>query len=201
MMADELAHVEIPRADFERALKSVFHGLNKLDAFAEIHFEDGWLHIRSNKVAKKAPACGTWRSKVLVGKSWVRLIARRMPSGDPVHLRIFKGRIYVNRYSEPLSLTKPPQIETLTPEPFAPGLINAAATIFKPLLVRRDDLDALVDEAQARGPALWRKEEKKMISLIARAWEKLAPLGVETVDLRRLTDKAVRNAWKVPKKG
>ena len=60
----------------------------------------------------------------------------------------------------------------------------------------RKDLEALVAEARARGPASWRPEEKKMIALVARAWEMLAPLGVETSDIRRLVDKAVRNAWK-----
>jgi hypothetical protein len=35
-----------------------------------------------------------------------------------------------------------------------------------------------------------------MIAMIAKAWMLLAPLGVETADLRRLVNDAVRNAWK-----
>ena len=35
-----------------------------------------------------------------------------------------------------------------------------------------------------------------MISIVAKAWVLLAPLGVETADIRRLIEKAVRNAWK-----
>jgi hypothetical protein len=35
-----------------------------------------------------------------------------------------------------------------------------------------------------------------MISIVAKAWVLLAPLGIETPDLRRLVELAVRNAWK-----
>ena len=35
-----------------------------------------------------------------------------------------------------------------------------------------------------------------MIAIVAKAWMLLAPLGIETADIRRLVDKAVRNAWK-----
>jgi hypothetical protein len=34
-----------------------------------------------------------------------------------------------------------------------------------------------------------------MISAVARAWEHLAPLGVETAELKKLIDDAVRGAW------
>ena len=37
-----------------------------------------------------------------------------------------------------------------------------------------------------------------MIAMIAKAWVLLAPMGVETADLRRLVNDAVRNAWKLP---
>jgi hypothetical protein len=75
-------------------------------------------------------------------------------------------------------------------------LILDAACILKPLRIDREALESLVVEARARGPAQWRPEEKKMIARVARVWEILAPLGVETSDIRRLVDKAVRNAWK-----
>ena len=32
--------------------------------------------------------------------------------------------------------------------------------------------------------------------MVTKAWMLLAPLGVEMADIRRLIDKAVRNAWK-----
>jgi hypothetical protein len=71
-----------------------------------------------------------------------------------------------------------------------------ASRILKPLLIKRSDLEALVAEADARGTASWSEEEKKMIAIIAKAWVLLAPLGVETADIHRMVNNAVRNAWK-----
>ena len=47
-----------------------------------------------------------------------------------------------------------------------------------------------------RQPALRRCGVPSMIALVSIAWKMLAPLGVETADIRRHVDKAVRNAWK-----
>jgi hypothetical protein len=194
---DQLARLEISRADFTRSLKTVARGIRKGETFAGIRYEDGWLHIESSKVAAEAPARGTWPEKIFVNALWVRRLASRMPPGDPIHLSVSDGRIHVGRYSEPCAT--PPQEEreaTDAPEVDAQGLIAEAAKILKPLRVSPVDLNTLFEEARARGAAPWRTEEKKMIALIAKAWEKLAPLGIETADLRRLVEKAVRNAWK-----
>jgi hypothetical protein len=120
-----------------------------------------------------------------------------MPPGDPIHLSVRDGRIHVGRYSEPCAT--PPQEErgaTGAPEVDAQDLIADAAKILKPLRVSPVDLNTLFEEVRARGAAPWRTEEKKMIALIARAWEKLAPLGIETADLRRLVDHCILHAWK-----
>ena len=87
--------------------------------------------------------------------------------------------------------------QPVNPEgPQSGQLILEAARILKPLLITKWDLVALVVEARARGTASWSEEDKKMIAIIAKAWVLLAPLGVETADLRRLVNDAVRNAWK-----
>jgi hypothetical protein len=39
-------------------------------------------------------------------------------------------------------------------------------------------------------------EKKKMIALVSKAWKMLAPLGVETADIRRSVDRAIRHAWR-----
>jgi hypothetical protein len=71
-----------------------------------------------------------------------------------------------------------------------------AARILKPLRITKWDLALLVVEARGKGKPSWSEEDKKMIAMIAKAWMLLAPLGVETADLRRLVNDAVRNAWK-----
>jgi len=49
---------------------------------------------------------------------------------------------------------------------------------------------------RARGTASWCVEEKKMMAIVAKAWLLLASLGVETSDIRRLVDSAIRHAWR-----
>jgi hypothetical protein len=57
-------------------------------------------------------------------------------------------------------------------------------------------LEELIAEARAKGTASWSTDEKRMTAIVAKAWVLLAPLGVETTDIRRLIEKTVRNAWK-----
>jgi len=74
-------------------------------------------------------------------------------------------------------------------------LIQRAAAILEPLLINREEVEQLATSAQERGPAEWSEQEREILPLIGRAWCWLAPLGVETTDLRRLFDNATRDAW------
>jgi hypothetical protein len=121
-------------------------------------------------------------------------MAKNMPAGDPVRLRVAEGRLYANRYSEPCSWTAVEQ--PINPKRPQLNEILEAARILKPLLIKRSDIETMVAEAGARGTPSWSEEEKKMIAIIAKAWVLLAPAGVETADIRRLVNNAVRNAWK-----
>ena len=195
--SDQRYELELSRVDLAQALKAVARGIRKHHTHASLRFEDGTLSIEAGITAADVPARGTWPLPICVVASWVRRAARRVPSGDPVHLRVDAGRLYVNRYSEPCARTP-------SGRPVIPGrspidenrLIPEAARILKPLRITATQLEELVSERRARGTASWSVEEKRMIAIVAKAWVQLAPLGVETPDIRRLVDKAVRNAWK-----
>jgi hypothetical protein len=194
--SDPLYELEVSRADLVQALKIIARVVAKSPVEASIRFESGSLSIEAGDTTADAPANGTWPLPIFVGVTWIRRLARRMPTGDPVHLRVDAGRLYANRYSEPCAWAptdRPLSLEI--PKIDEQQVILEAARILKPLLMRQEALESLVTEVRARGPAQ-RPEDKKMIALVARAWEKLAPLGVETSDILRLVDKAVRNAWK-----
>ena len=189
--------LEVSRADLAQALKIVARAICKRPGDASFRFEDGCLSIEADNTVADAPARGTWPLPIFVGASWVRRLARRMPAGDPVHLRVDAGRLYANRYSEPCAWTPREQPAPTEPPTIDENLsILEAARILKPLRIRRSHLEELVSEARARGTASWSGEEKRMIATVAKAWVLLAPTGVETSDMRRLVDKAVRNAWK-----
>lgn len=195
--SDPLYELEVSRADLIQALKIIARVVAKSPVEASFRFESGCLSIEAGETTADAPANGTWPLPIFVGATWIRRLARRMPSGDPIHLRVEAGRLYANRYSEPCAWTPLDRSENLElPEIAEEGLILEATRILKPLLISLEALESLVAEVRARGPAEWRPEDKQMIALVAKAWKLLAPLGVETSDIRRLVDKAVRDAWK-----
>ena len=209
--------LEVSRADLAQALKMVARAVGKGTGDASFRFEDGSLSIDSANTVADAPAAGTWPLPVFVGVSWVRRVARRMPAGDPIHLRVEAGRLYANRYSEPCAGTprEQPMPATQLREQLAPAkqptyedvLISAAASILKPIRVDRPAVETLVAEALARGTSSWSRglvawspEEKKMRIIIENAWMKLAPFGVGMTDLRQLVDQTLRDAWKTEQK-
>jgi len=198
--SDPIDGLDVPRADLANALKIVAGVMGKRVSGASLRFEDGWLYIEAGNAVAKAPARGVWPLTIIVGASWVRRLAKSLPAGDPVRLHLRDGRLYANRYSEPCVWTS---IETPlkpeVPEIDEKRLILEAARVLKPLRIRREDLESLVGEARARGPASWRAEEKKMIAQVSKAWSMLAPLGVETADISRLLDNAIRHAWRTAK--
>jgi len=186
--------LEVSRADLIHAVEIVAELMGKGPSGASLQFEDGWLYIESGRGIAKTPARGTWPLTIIVGASGVRRLARSVPAGDPVRLRVDEGRLYANRYSEPCSWTAVEQ--PINPKRPQLDEILEAARILKPLLIKRSDIETMVAEAGARGTPSWSEEEKKMIAIIAKAWVLLAPMGVGTSDIRRLVNNAVRNAWK-----
>jgi hypothetical protein len=194
MPSDPPYELEVARADFLQSVEVVAGLMGKKPSGVSLQFEDGWLWIESGAGIAKSPARGTWPLTIIVARSWVRRMAKNTPAGDPVRLRVEEGRLYANRYSEPCTRTAVKQ--PVNPKGPQQDNILEAARILKPLLITKWDLFALVVEARERGTPSWSEEDKKMIAIIAKAWVLLAPLGVETADLRRLVNDAVRNAWK-----
>ena len=199
--SDPVDGLQVSRDDLSKAVRIVSKLVDKWNKGVSLRFEDGWLYIEAGHghAVAKAPARGSWPLTIIVGLSWVRRLAKNMPAGDPVllHVNVEENRLYTNRYSERCSWTT-------VDSPFhpeVPGLdvkavISEAAEILKPLLINREDLEKLVSETHAQGASTWTPQEKKMITIIAKAWALLAPLGIAPADIRRLADNAVRNAWK-----
>lgn len=195
--SDPPYELEVSRADLTQALKTISRSIGKRPGDAGLRFENGCLSIEAANTTAEAPARGIWPVPIFVGYSWVRQIAKKMPVGDPIRLRVADKRIYANRYSEPCA-TAPREypVDSEIPQADEQQVIQEAARILKPLLITVSDLQQLVAEAVPKETVSWSAEEKKMMRLVTKAWLLLAPLGVEIADIRRLIDKAVRNAWK-----
>ena len=99
--SDPPYELEVSRADLAQALKTVVRTIGKRLGDGSLRFENGCLSIEAANTMAETPARGIWPVPIFVGNSWVRQIARKMPAGDPIRLRVAEGRIYANRYSEP----------------------------------------------------------------------------------------------------
>ncbi len=118
-------------------------------------------------------------------------MGKRLPPGDPIHLRVEAGRLYLNRYSEACSLTAAEHLVSneLSEADEARLDLPEAAQILRPLRIGREDLERLVAETHVNGPVSPSVKERKLLSIIAKAWVLLSPLGVRTDDLGRLGEK------------
>jgi hypothetical protein len=189
--------LQLSRLELAHALKTAAHVIGKFSGHVGLHFEAGCLTIEAGGIVATAPAHGLWPAPIFVGGAWVQRMHKRLPPGDPIHLRVETGRLYVNRYSEACSPTAAEHV--VSNELFEADetrIILEAARILKSLRISPEALQELVSRTYVRGPISPSVEEKKMLSLIAKAWILLAPFGVGTAHLRELVDNAVRNAWK-----
>jgi hypothetical protein len=57
------------------------------------------------------------------------------------------------------------------------------------------DLRAMCNRHIEDGVRQFRESDRTTIRLIANVWALLAPLGVETADIKKLMDSRLRNAW------
>ena len=196
MTVDRLYDLEVSPSEFREALRDLARSMPRKRRAVSllIRDKDGQLVIDAGVTVCMIPAKGEWMTTVVVAASWVRRLAKRLPSGDPIRLHVSDLRLYANRFSEPcsISLEKTPR----DPNPPNAELIPKAAAILEPLLIKREEIEQLAATARARGAAEWSEQESTILPLIGKAWSLLAPLGVETKDLRRLVDNANRDAWK-----
>jgi hypothetical protein len=95
--------LEVSRADLAQALKFVVRAIGKRPGDVSLSLQDGSLSIEAANTMADATARGTWPLPIFVSASWIRGMAKCLPAGDPIHLRVDAGRLYANRYSRPWS--------------------------------------------------------------------------------------------------
>jgi len=196
-LPDKPHELEVSRVDLIAQLKFAAKAMDKSATNVTLRLQDGMLVIEAGESTVEVFARGNWPAPIISEALWVRVLAKKMPAGDPIRLRVQDGKLYTNAFAVRCALS----LEELSPvserpEPDERRLIGQAAEILKPLRLSQENVEKMVAEAHARGNATWFHHDKKMIEIVARAWRLLAPLGVETGDIRRFVDDVVRNAWK-----
>jgi hypothetical protein len=74
-----------------------------LSVAAIITFEEGMLLIDIRGMGTTVPAEGVWSGQALVPSILLRALARKLPDGDPLSLRVEGGMIHIGSLSVPCS--------------------------------------------------------------------------------------------------
>ncbi len=190
--------VRVEREELLRYLAVLSKSISANDKVARISFDDGWLMIAVGEADFAIAAEGKWAKPVSIDASWIQKMNRLLPAGNPLELRVEKKHFYINSFGVPcheVAKKKASASSKVEPSREALRSIGHAAKLLGPFHVTAQDVIDLVKKAQRTGPPSWTADETKMIAAVAKAWMFLAPLGVETFDLRSLIDNAVRNAF------
>jgi hypothetical protein len=190
--------VRVEREELLRYLAVLSKSITSKDKVARISFDDGWLMIAVGEADFAIAAEGKWAKPVSIDASWIQKMNRLLPAGNPLVLRVEKKHFYINSFGVPcheVAKKKAPAPSNVEPSRETLRSIGQAAKLLEPFHVTAQDVIELVKKAQSVGPPSWTTEATKLIATVAKAWIVLAPLGVETSDLRSLIDNAVRNAF------
>jgi hypothetical protein len=190
--------VRVEREELLRYLAVLSKSISANDKVARISFDDGWLMIAVGEADFAIAAEGKWAKPVSIDASWIQKMNRLLPAGNPLELRVEKKHFYINSFGVPcheVERKKASASSKVEPSREALRSIGHAAKLLEPFHVTAQDVIDLVKKAQRKGPPSWTADETKMIATAAKAWALLAPLGVETSDLRSLIDNTVRNAF------
>lgn len=180
-----------------QALQKLAATLDKSVRWISISYQGGKASITAGTATSVVPAKGHWEETIFVDAEWVRLSATLLPNVDPLSLRVTKGRFYTNTYSQECRLSLPvkndtkPSISAKNRE----ARISKAAALLSDFRVTNEAIEALIKSVTAHREPNWQPEEKALITAVAKAWIQLAPLGVETNDLRTFLDDAIRYAF------
>jgi hypothetical protein len=192
--------VRVEREELLRYIAVLTKSITSKDKVARISFDDGWLMIAVGEADFAIAAEGKWAKPVSIDASWIQKMNRLLPAGNPLVLRVEKKHFYINTFGVPChevaKKTRTPPPSAIEPSREVLRSIGQAAKLLEAFHVTAQDVIGLVKRAQSAGQPSWTAAEAKMIAAVAKAWVVLAPLGVETADLRSLIDNAIRNGFK-----
>ncbi len=115
---------------------------------------------------------------IFVEVNWVRRLAKRLPAGEPIRLRVEAERLYVNRNSEPCSIVSRHPPADIAADIDEQALILQATQNLKPLRLTRADLAAAVAAARPGSRVLASRGQKDDVAHC----ESMAGIGSGEVD-------------------
>ena len=155
-LPDKPHELEVSRIDLIAQLKFVARAMDKSTTNITLRFHDGMLLIEAGESTVELFARGCWPTPVISDALWIRVLAKKMPAEDPVHLRVEDGKLYTNKFAVRCSFAlEQPSVVQNPPDFSAARRISEAAEILKPLRLSQEDVEKMVTDARARGNVTW----------------------------------------------
>ena len=186
--------LRVDRDDLQRHLELLDASLTDDCTTVRISFLEDWMVIVRDTSNITIAAEGIWPHTIETAPLWISQISKNLKPDDPVVFRVDQDHLCIGSYRVPCKTLNPAQPKKKPLPLDAYTRISNAARILEPFLVDANALTALVEHALERGYPTWMREEQTMIDAVARVWLILAPLGVETMDLRDCINAAVHSA-------
>jgi hypothetical protein len=146
-----------------------------------LSFDGENLDIEAVGVGQSFPATGSWPGTVIVRKEFLNVLKFSASRAQSLVLRVEGDRLWLGSATVPCAVQ-----HTKAPEIFVPT--NASLRYL--LVLRAKHADAALSASGAM--PLIVDAEARRDRLVAKAAELLAPMGVETADLRELVDQTVK---------
>lgn len=185
------------REELREAISILAATLDPAESWMSIAFGGANARLSTDTSSYEVPASGHWEDVVFLSAGWLRAMNAALPDSNPIKLCLHDGKLHAGGYVTTCSSIPPKRLPSKTGigEPEFRLRISEAAEVLRPYLVSEEKLKELVLFAEETRSPVWTLQETEMIWAVARAWNQLAVLGVETADLRRLLDESIRNAF------
>ena len=162
--------------ELTRALKHL-QKIESSNQLVHLKFESGTLTISIGKTCRDLPATGDWPGTVLVDQKWARAVASQPIDAAITDLRHLDGVLHTRNLRVGCSLAPPTdQSEALIDRERD---IDAAYQILRPHNVSKQDVVALVNNADPVKAQLWSASDGRLVDEIASVWRGLIAKGVE----------------------
>ena len=167
-----------------RELRLLLRALRPLSGVeAILSFDGECLHIDLSGATITVPARGRWPGQVRVPASWLTVVAKMPPPGDPLELIVRENSLHLST----LSVACQQQAAWASPIQIP---VNADDTVLLAIRLRYSSAD--IEAAGLRSAVA--KAEASRDRAVATAAKALARYGVKDADVSALVDQAIRES-------
>ncbi len=198
-MSPEPSTLAVERAPLQESLRRLRKTGKQSSEPVCLGYANGALTISWAGSSEQVPAKGQWPPTVFVPSGWLRALAKALPEGDPLRMRLDNGRVITESLSC-VVVDPGTQTELVNAQDRARRISKAAAAL-RAFRVGEDDIEHLIDRSELEGNHRYHPDEDRLLKSVGEAWAALAVSGVSADDIYKLVQQQIRQAWSTGGRG